>query len=214
MEAEERTPASFGFFERLSMVPGMQMGRITSDRDTWVTSVQWQDVEATVLCSTDIRPVTFDSKGKPEFGSYLIVDVGYGHHIKGQSDDDCVSYVRCWLTARSLRGKSSTKSAPWIPDSTPLTSELGLDDVSPELRDPLRNVMIWAGLKPSNLKALDRALICVEQQDVAVKVGIESTQLYVIADEAAGPLVVYGSTSSAQASSILGYLDGLSDVSE
>ena len=212
MEAEELTPSSFGFFERLSMVPGIQIGRITSDRDTWVTSVQWQDVEATVLCSTKIGPATFDSTGKPAFGSYLIVDDEYGDHIKGQSDDDCVSYVRSWVSVRTLPRNSLSAALEAQADSN--LHGPGLEDVSPVLGDPLRLLLRWGCLDRSKLKVLDGAEVSIEYADVAVNLGIESRQPCVIVYGTSQQLLVHGASPSAQASSILGYLDGLSDLTD
>jgi len=212
MEAEELTPSSFGFFERLSVVPGIQMGRITSDRDTWVTSVQWQDVEATVLCSTNIGPATFDSTGKPAFGSYLIVDDEYGDHIKGQSDDDCVSYVRSWVSVRTLP-RNSLSAALEARGHTNLQGS-GLEDVSSVLSDPLRLLLSWGCLDPSKLKVLDSVTVSIEYADAAINLGLESRQPCVIVYGTSEPLLVHGATPSAQASSILGYLDGLSDLTD
>lgn len=165
------TDCVFGFIRALAGVPDLLVDRVRTQEGIVTARVSHRGTSAVLVCNRFDPPFRLDRSGRKLYGTYVIIDQGYGHWVKGDDAKQCVAYTLGWLNGRELRVAKGLTSlhldtAGWAYD--------GIDPV--RMPDLVREISERSSLRPISEAALaspdQSVLLCLLISDGLVHASV------------------------------------------
>ena len=192
------------FLGELAVIPDVTVSKAKRVDSTVSASVRYGSVQATLVCNAFSGPATYGKNQSPEFGAFVLVEDGYGDHIKGFDAPECACYTIGWLAIRSL-AREPAGAAPML---------LRLDRYQSDDRGGFPQLAEEIWLRAGALATPAADGFRVQRSGFVLDVAVEPSGLSVRSNSQPSALWVPRLPAGLLSAVVAGILDGLDDESD
>lgn len=86
--------------EIFSTVPGVSIENVSSSQGRVVVELNFRSLPMMLVASEESLPMSRGKGNKKTYGAYVVLDEGYGDWVKGDNENECVTYLIAWARGR------------------------------------------------------------------------------------------------------------------